>query len=388
MAGSLLRVRDGHHARVGFVELFFDLVFVFAITQISHMLLADLTWAGAGKAAMLLAAVWWAWIYTTWITNWLDPERAPVQIALFVLMGAGLVMSAALPHAFEQHGLPFAIAFAFIQVGRTLFMVLACGVNTPLRRNFVRILVWLSASAVLWVGGGLAAPEQRVGWWLAALAVEYAAPLVYFWVPGLGRGSTREWDIEGAHMAERVGLFIIICLGETLLISGATFASLDWTPDVWMALTVTVISTVAMWWLFFSQAHEAASQTIAKAEDPGQLARRAYTYSPLLIVAGIIVTAVADELVLAHPGGHVSLQAGLTLIGGPFLFLMGTVVAVYALWGKIAWARLSGCLLLAGLWLVLPMMTPLTLAAGTTAVLLGVGLWETVKRRAAANVQA
>lgn len=109
---SLLRERiEGEHARVGFVELFFDLVFVFAITQVSHNLLAHLTPLGALQAAMALAAIWWAWIYTSWVTNWLDPETGPVQVALFVLMGIGLVMSAALPHAFEDKGLVFALAF-------------------------------------------------------------------------------------------------------------------------------------------------------------------------------------------------------------------------------------------------------------------------------------
>ena len=140
---SLLRNRvEGEHARVGFVELFFDLVFVFAITQVSHGLLAHLTPLGALQAAMLLAAVWWAWIFTSWATNWLDPEREPVQIALFVLMGIGLVMSAALPHAFQEKGLVFALAFAGIQVGRTAFMAWASRKGMPMRS----LGLWLSSA--------------------------------------------------------------------------------------------------------------------------------------------------------------------------------------------------------------------------------------------------
>ena len=380
MGLSLLRERRaGEHARVGFVELFFDLVFVFAITQVSHGLLAHLTPLGALQAAMMLAAVWWAWIYTSWVTNWLDPERGPVQLALFVLMGAGLVMSAALPHAFEETGLAFAVAFVAIQVGRTVFMLWASRENDMLTRNFQRILVWLVASAVLWIAGGLASPEHRLWFWLGALAIEYVSPALYFYVPGLGRARTEDWTIEGAHMAERVGLFIIICLGETLLISGATFGGLEWTVPVVIAFVSAVASTIAMWCLYFSRAHEAASHAIAHAENPGRLARRAYTYSPILVIAGIIVVAVSDELVLAHPGGHVSTAAALTLLGGPALFLLGTAVATRAIWRKIAWARLVGCLVLAAGWFAVPFATPLILSVASTAVLLLVGLWETLR---------
>lgn len=381
MAGTLLRTRDGHHARVGFVELFFDLVFVFAITQCSHFLLGNLTWDGALKSALLLSAVWWAWIYTSWVTNWLDPECAPVQIALFVLMAGGLVLSAALPHAFEGQGLAFGVAFALIQVGRTLFTLWACRSDAKLVRNFQRILVWLLFSAVFWIAGGLAEPEQRLWFWLAALGIEYVSPALYFRVPGLGRARTEDWTVEGGHMAERVGLFIIICLGETLLISGATFAELTWSTPVVVAFASAILSTVAMWWLYFSRAHDAASTTIVKSEDPGRLARRAYTYSPLLVVAGIIVVAVSDELVLAHPGGHVGAAAALTLLGGPALFLLGTSVATWALWKKVAWTRLIGCVLLALGWLAVPMSTPLTLSVASTAVLLLVGAWETFANR-------
>jgi len=182
-------------------------------------------------------------------------------------------------------------------------------------------------------------------------------------------------------MAERVGLFIIICLGETLLISGATFARLDWTPQVWLAFGSAFASTIAMWWLFFSQAHESAAHAIAHSEDPGALARKAYTYSPLLIVAGIIVVAVSDELVLAHPGGHVEPAAALTLLGGPALFLLGTAVAIYALWGRIAWSRLAGAVLLCAAWLIVPRVTPVVLSWLSTGMLLAVGVWETTRAR-------
>ena len=378
---SLLRKRvKGEHARVGFVELFFDLVFVFAITQVSHGLLAHLTPLGAVQAAMLLAAVWWAWIFTSWMTNWLDPETVPVQAALFVLMGIGLVMSASLPHAFQETGLSFALAFVGIQVGRTAFMVWAMRADEGLRRNAVRILIWLTASAVLWIAGGLAAPEQRLWFWLAALAVEYASPALYFFVPGLGRSRTEDWTIEGGHMAERVGLFVIICLGELLLLSGATFGDLDWSSaKVWAAFISAILSTVAMWRLFFSQAHESASEALMHAADPGRVARRAYTYSPILVIAGIIVVAVSDELVLAHPSGHVSMATALTLLGGPILFLLGTAVAGWAIWRHVNWTRLVGCAVLATGWLVVPWTTPLTLSIATTIVLMAIGVWESLR---------
>jgi low temperature requirement protein LtrA len=380
MGRSLLRERRaGEHARVGFVELFFDLVFVFAITQVSHALLGHLDLTGALQATMMLAAVWWAWIYTSWVTNWLDPERGPVQLALFALMAAGLVMSAALPHAFDDTGLVFAAAFVTIQVGRSAFMLWASRGNAMLTRNFQRILVWLSVSAVLWIAGGLAQPGHRMWFWLAALAVEYVSPALYFYVPGLGRARTGDWNVEGGHMAERVGLFIIICLGETLLISGATFAELDWTAPVVIAFASAVLSTVAMWCLYFSRAHEAAAHVISHHEDPGRLARRAYTYSPILVIAGIIVVAVSDELVLAHPGGHVSTAAALTLLGGPALFLLGTAVATRAIWRKIAWPRIVGCLVLAAGGFATSFATPLILSVASTAVLLLVALWETLR---------
>ena len=380
MAGDLLRTRDGGHARVGFVELFFDLVFVFAITQISHTLLAHLTWIGVLQGFMLLGAVWWAWIDTSWITNWLDPDRAPVRGLLFVLMGAGLVMSTSLPEAFGDKGLIFACAFAAIQVGRGLFTLWAVRAHEVLRRNFQRISIWALVGAALWITGGMLEGQARLIVWLVAVAAEFAAPACYFWVPGLGRSHTADWEVEGAHLAERVGLFIIICLGESVLITGATFAELEWSPPVAGAFAAAFVGTLAMWWIWFSKAHDAASDVIAHAQDTGRVARRAYTYAPILVVAGIIVTAVGDEMSLSHPGGAIDFATAAVLIGGPMLFLIGAQVFKLAAFGLWSPSRLAGIGVLGGLTFAVPMLTPLGLAVCATSVLVAVGAWETLVR--------
>src|SRR5262245_45320063 len=221
---SLLRDRKGHESgRVAMVELFFDLVFVFAVTQCSHFLLGHLTETGARELALMMLAMWWVWIYTSWVTNWLDPERMPVRIALFVLMLAGLLFSVSIPEAFEERGLVFASAYVFMQLGRTLFFLWASRGASHLTRNFQRISVWFLISGAFWIAGGLADPHARYTWWLVALLIEFFAPLVYFWCPGLGRSRTEEWDIDGNHLSERCALFVIIALGESLLVTGATF---------------------------------------------------------------------------------------------------------------------------------------------------------------------
>jgi low temperature requirement protein LtrA len=285
--GSLLRRRAPHeHARVTYVELFFDLVFVFAVTQLSHALLADLTPLGLLHAALLMMAVWWVWIYTSWVTNWLDPERAPVRLMLFALMLAGLVLSTSIPQAFGSRGLAFAGAYAFMQVGRCLFMLWALRGESPGNfRNFLRIAAWLTLAGAFWIAGGLAEGGWRLGLWLVALAIEYVSPSAGFWTPGLGRSTTADWDISGVHMAERCALFIIIALGESVLVTGATFAGMSWTPTAIGAFLTAFVGSVAMWWIYFNIGAERAGRHIAASGDPGRVARFSYTYLHLPLVA-------------------------------------------------------------------------------------------------------
>ncbi|MGH3849835.1 MAG: low temperature requirement protein A, partial [Pseudonocardiaceae bacterium] len=299
----LLRQRGRQDSgKVGMVELFFDLVFVFAVTQLSHSLLANLTRDGMAQVSLLLVAVWWVWIYSSWVTNWLDPERIPVRLCLFVLMLAGLLLSASIPAAFAKRGLVFAGAYVFMQVGRTLFFLWAVrGGPAHMTRNFQRILVWLTLSGIFWVAGGFAEGHARFAWWSLALLLDVVSPWFYFWAPGLGRSSTVDWNIDGNHMAERCALFIIIALGESLLETGATFAELNWNPGTMAAMVTALLGSVTMWWLYFDTGAERAHHRITHTDDPGRQARIAYTYLHALMVGGIIVSAVADELVLMHP---------------------------------------------------------------------------------------
>ena len=378
-----LRPRGGHeHSRVTNVELFFDLVFVFAVTQLSHGLLAHLTLLGALQIAVLTVAVWWVWIYTAWVTNWLDPERTAVRLLLFALMVIGLVMSASIPKAFEERAWAFALAYVLSQVGRSAFMLWALKNHDRGNfQNFVRIITWQVAAVPFWLAGALAQGQTRLALWAVALAVDTFAPIVGFHVPRLGRSSTTDWAVEGGHMAERCSLFVIIALGESILVTGATFAGLPWTAENIGAFLVGFAGSVAMWVIYFNIGAERGSQHIASSSDPGRLARNGYTYLHLLIVAGIIVAAVGDELVLHHPGGHTETKTAIVLLGGPALYLLGNMLFKWLSAPYAPLSHLVGLGLLALLILAVPIVTPLLLSAATTAILILVATWESISLR-------
>src|SRR3954469_6343617 len=384
--GALFRqIVPNQHSRVTYAELFFDLVFVFAVTQISHTLLGRLTPLGLVQTTMLFLAVWWVWVYTSWITNWLNPELTPVRILLFLLMLGGLVLSTSIPKAFESRGMWFALAYAAMQVGKTVFL----WVSTPAwrsmaRMNAVRITTWLSVSAVFWIAGGFAEGHSRMALWAIALAIEYISPAARFWIPKYGASSVADWVIEGGHMAERCAGFIIIALGESIVVTGATFADLAWTVETVTAFASAFVGAIAMWWIYFHRGAEAGSEQISRSSEPGRLARLAYTYLHMPIVAGIIVSAVADELVLKHPAGHSGPETVLSAIGGPLLFLLGTILFKHTIRGFLQLSHGAGIIALGVLAWFAGGLSPLVLSIATTAIMIIVAVWESVSLRAGA----
>lgn len=321
---SMLRNHGGGHAQVSFLELFFDLVFVFAITQLSGFLKANLNWMGFAQALVMFLAVWWAWMYTTWATNWANPDRLPVRIMLLVVMLLALAMAVALPEALGDKAWLFAACYVAIQIGRTLFMVLVMLPENPRNaRNMTRITLWFCASAPFWIAGALRSEDERLFWWIAGIAIEYAGPIALFRVPGLGKSSSTDWDISGSHMAERCALFIIVALGEGIIITGAAFGSLSMEAGRVWAFVCAFVSSVLMWWLYFDIGAVRGSQHIAGHADPGRIARNAFTYLHMPIVLGILVYAVADAKSLANWQAAADGKLLLTLCGGACLFLTG-----------------------------------------------------------------
>ena len=369
-SARLLRDRSGSH-RVTNIELFFDLVYVFAVTQLSHYLLGHATVPGALQAGLLLVMIWQVWVYTTWVTNWLDPDQMAVRLLLVVLMLVSLAMSASLPRAFEDLGLWIGGGYAVQQIGRSVFMVIALR-GHALQANFERILAWCVVSGALAVGGGFAHGSARDLLWLLAVGVDLAGGAVGFATPGLGRSRTSDWTIEGGHFAERCQGFILIALGESIVIIGATLTTESVTASSVTAFVVAFIGAVALWWLYFDQSAEAAAERIARSDDPGRLGRSAYHFIHPVMVAGIIVSAAADQKVLSDPGATASRPVTWMILGGPALFLAGHAAFKLVVWRVVSWPRLAGIAVLALLGLAADAIPALALAACAAALVIAV----------------
>ena len=379
---NLLRPdRSDQADRVTFIELFFDLIFVFALTQLSRHLYENQSWQGAAESVVLVLALWWIWVHTTWVTNLLDPARLPVRGVVIGLSLAGLVISVSIYESFGDRGIVFAVAYVTLQLGRTAFMALALARHDrALFRAFVRIFVWLAAAGVFWILGALLPADYRVLLWATALGIEFVSATLGFPVPGLGRATPGDAELSGPHIAERSALFVIIALGESFLVTGFAFVDQDVSVPGVLGLLLAFVSGAAMWWLYFDHGEHAGSTALAAAADPGRLARLAYTYVHALIIAGVVLTSVGDKEILAHPDDPVIFSTAVAIIGGPLLYLLGLALFRFVVAGEVLVSHLTG---IAVLLLALPLasgLSPLALGALGALVLTTVACWDTILR--------
>jgi low temperature requirement protein LtrA len=370
------RTDSGERYGASFLELFFDLVFVFAITQVSHLLLDHLTWEGLGQSTIALLVVWWAWNYTTWVTNLLDVDAVSVKLLMLGLMLAGLLMAVAIPEAFGELGLLFAGAYVAIQIGRTAFLAFVGSERgSPDRNRDLHILVWFLFSAPFWIAGGLLDGEVRVALWIVAIGIDYVAPLVLYRVPGMAPAAPESWIIGTSHFAERFGLFVIIALGESIILTGATAAKLDIDAPVLISLVIAFIGTAALWWLYFSSTAARVEKALSESDNPVLLARDAFTYGHALIIAGIILVAVGDEIVIAHPTEELGTAELLTVVAGPVFYLAAQMALKWRMVGGTSPRRMVGIGVCLAIGLIGWLGAPAMLVAGLlVAVLVAIAM--------------
>ena len=355
------------------LELFYDLVFVFAVTQVSHQLAAHLTWAGAGEALLTLMVVWWAWNYTTWATNELDVASSIVRLVVLAIMFGSLLMAVAIPQAFGSRALLFAGAYVVIQVGRSAFLTFAVAdEGTVERRRAGRILTWFVMSGVFWVAGAFAPSEVRPLLWLIALAIDYTAPLVLYRVPGRRRLDSSSWDVETAHFAERFQLFMIIALGEAIVVTGATTAALDLDAARIGALTIAFLSSAALWWLYFDYVASAAEKRLERAAETVPGSPGTDTYLHLGLVVGVVLVAVGDEIVIQHPTDVLTAQEIAVVVGGPAAYLLAHTMFRLRMARTVGTKRLTGALACLALAAMGPFVPAIVLLLSTLCVLITV----------------
>lgn len=321
---ALRQVTPGAAPPVSNMELFFDLVYVFSIIQLSHYLLANLSVLGAVQFATLFAAVWWAWNYTAWAANWLNPDHPAGRLLMVFLMGCALLMAVAIPAAFTERAGLFVGAYVTMALVRAGYMALLFRGQT-MGGNYAQLGAWSAISGMLWVAGAMHA-EGRTLLWIAAVLVDYAAPYAGFWVPVRGATPMRSWPLSGMHLLERNQQVFIIALGESILLLGATLIQHELSAAVVAAAGTGFLLIVALWWLYFVQITESAEQAFEREQDQTRLARATLAYAHGLMVGGAVVVAVGIELIIAHPSEAVHLSTVLVAGAGLGIHLAGSAL--------------------------------------------------------------
>jgi low temperature requirement protein LtrA len=377
MRVALPRV-PGAEREVSPLELFFDLVYVFAIGQLSHHLVAHVDLRTGTETVIMALAVFYAWYMVAWGANWLDPDPLPVRVLLVGLMFASLLMSVAIDDAFGDRAWLFVTGYLLLQVGRCVFLIVALR-GRPQGEHFVNDLVWELLAGVLWVAGAIADGDARLLFWGLAVAAAYGGAWAQHWLPGRGRRvDVEHTEIAGGHLVERFRLFFIIVLGETVLTMGNAFAGEPFEVERLLALAIGFAGTVALWWCYFQRAEPLGAHAAETAEDAGAVGLWG-TWTLTLIVLGLIAIAVADELAIAHPGDDAT--AGFTILafGGPALFLLAQLLFHHAALRQAPRSRALGLGALA-IFAVAAAQLPLIAGiAASSAVLIAVAIADTVQ---------
>ncbi len=364
---------DAEH-QVTPLELFFDLAFVFGITQVTRLLAEDPTWGGVFRGLLVLAALWWAWSVYAWLTSTMDVDEGGVRLAMLASMGAMLIVALAVPGAFGDDAVLFGLAYLIV---RLLHLVLSAivGRDDPDRRSaLLRFAPTATLGASLLVLAGFLDGDAQIAVWIVALAVDYLGPVVI----GVGRG----WRVAPEHFAERHGLIILIGLGESLIAIGVG-AGFDLDTEVIVGAVLGIVVISALWWLYFDVAAIFVRRQLARATglELAQFALRSYSYLHLPMVAGIVLFAFGLETTLDHPGDELATVPTVALCGGVALYLFAEVAFLFRTTGRIFRRRTIGMVVLLALIPVALAIPALAALALVSAVCAFVAAYEALRYR-------
>ena len=332
---------DAEH-QVTPLELFFDLTFVFAITQVTILLADDPTWGGVFRGMLVLAALWWAWSVYAWLTSAMDVDEGGVRLVMLASMGAMFGVALAVPGAFGDDAVLFGVAYLLV---RLLHLVLSAIVarDDPDRRGaLLRFAPTAILGASLLVVAGFLEGDERIAVWLVALAIDYLGPVVI----GVGRG----WRVAPEHFAERHGLIILIALGESIIAIGLG-AGLELDAGVIVAAALGIVVVSALWWLYFDVAAIFARRRLMQATglELHRLALHAYSYLHLPMVAGIVLFALGLKTTVGHVGEALDTVPAVALCGGAALYLLGHIAFLFRTTGRVFRRRTVGAVVLLAL---------------------------------------
>jgi low temperature requirement protein LtrA len=347
------------------LELFFDLVFVFAFTQVTTVLSDDSTWSGLGHALLILAGLWWVWAAYAWLTNTVDPGQGAVWGAMLVAMAAMFVAALAVPDAFDRHGVVFGVAFLIVNVMYLALYALGARGDPDLFAAIVRTAPSALVGTALIVGAGFVHGGLRPLLWLAALAVGFFGPLL---------GGMSGWRVQPAHFVERHGLIVIIAIGESLVAIGLGARDTRLGAGVIVAAVLGFVVATSFWLAYFDFFPIRGEQLLADRSGTERiaLARDIYTYLHLPMVAGIVLFAFAMKSTLAHVGDDLGTIAAIGLCGGPALYLFAYValrLRVSRTFGRGRLVAAVACTLLIPVAVAVPALVALALVAAVWVAL-------------------
>ncbi len=362
--------RDGE--RVTPLELFFDLVFVLAITQCTAVIVDRPTWAGVGQGILVLGLLWWAWVGYAWLTSVVDPEEGLVRLAMFVAMAAFLVAALAVPEAFGDDAMVLAVAYGVVRTAHIALFLLASR-DEPALRHSVWALAASTAIAVgLLVAGALATGGTRELLWLLALVLDMGGPFLF---------GAEGWQIVPGHFAERHGLIVIIALGESVVAIGVG-AGVTLTAEVIVGAVLGVFLAASLWWVYFDVASITAARRLA-AMPPGrernEVARDSYSFIHFPMVAGVVLAAFALKTSLSHVHEPLHLVPAAALGGGVGLYLLAQVAFKRRAVGTWSLPRAVAAVALLALIPVWHSVDAVVALAGVVAVVMLLIIYETVR---------